>query len=173
MVERMSDGILVPQYLPIKGPTAKERAAKVNTCFSTSTLGHQQIGITQQGCLSRTDRDKRKALGMGYFLHPLAQRHAVRRAEISTAAGAALQLLGNAPICSVSQCWYGVGRSSQHCTNAVPFPEGGLVVSWSVPWGFSDQWLQQSSSLAFNTCSLQAPCPHSWPRSTVTAGCML
>lgn len=33
MVERMSDGILVPQYLPIKGPTAKERATKVMPAF--------------------------------------------------------------------------------------------------------------------------------------------
>lgn len=172
MVERMSDGILVPQYLPIKGPTAKERAAKVMPTFppvkpSQTLLGHQQIGITQQGYLSRTDWDKRKTLGMGYFLHPLAWCHAVCRAEISTAAGVALQFLGNAPNCSVSLCWYRIGRSSQHCMNSLPFPEGGPVVSWSVPWGSSDQWLQQSSSLGFNACSLlQVHHPHSWPQST-------
>ena len=111
---------------------------------------------------------------MGYFLHPLAWCHAVRCAEIFTAAGVALQLLGNAPNCSVSQCWYRVGRSSQHCMNPLPFPEGGPVVSWSVPWSFSDQSLQQSSGLGFNACSLlQAHHPHSWPRSAPMAGCML
>lgn len=116
MVERMSEGILTPQYLPIKGPTAKERAAKVMPAFPLASW------VTS----SLLTRIKKIGFRDGLFFISIGLVPC--SAEIFTAAGIALQLLGNAPKCSVSRFCYEVGRSSHHCMNPLPFPEGELLV---------------------------------------------
>lgn len=148
MVERMSDGILVPQYLPIKGPTAKERAAKVMPAFPPASWVTSTLLI------------KIKKIGFGDGLFFISIGLVPCSAEISPAAGIALQLLGNAPECSVSQFCYKVGKSSHHCMNPLPFPKGGLLV-----FGVSQGAFQTSGYNRAVVCGLMnaAFCKHAVP----------
>ena len=60
VVERMSDGILVPQYLPIKGPTAKERAAQVMPAFPPASWVTSRLASLSRDALAGPIRIKER-----------------------------------------------------------------------------------------------------------------
>lgn len=87
MVERMSDGILVPQYLPIKGPTAKERAAKVTPTFPLASWVTSRLASLSRDALEGPIRIKERLWGWAifYIRWPGAMQYAVQKYSLQQA----------------------------------------------------------------------------------------
>lgn len=83
----MSDGILVPQYLPIKGPTAKERAVKVTPAFPPASWVTSRLASLSRDALAGLIGIKERLWGWAIFhiRWPGAMQCAVQRYPLQQA----------------------------------------------------------------------------------------